>query len=137
MALAPAAKLELSTPDLAEAIAAVSKVYCPHEVKILGSNRGVRTNLAALERPRHSIVSLRYSAPVHIDAGNFDDLMLMMTCTDGSARAPKAVTRSNGSVGRHCHFRPMCAVISLSSATFASTQCGSILTPWRRCARGY
>jgi hypothetical protein len=45
VALAPAAKLELSTPDLAEAIAAVSKVYCPHEVKILGSNRGVRTNL--------------------------------------------------------------------------------------------
>jgi AraC-like DNA-binding protein len=87
VALTPATKLELSTPDLAEAIAAVSKVYCPHEVKILGSNRGVRTNLAALERPQHSIVSLRYSAPVHIDAGNFDNLMLMMTCTDGSARA--------------------------------------------------
>lgn len=106
MALAPAAKLELSTPDLAEAIAAVSKVYCPHEVKILGSNRGVRTNLAALERPRHSIVSLRYSAPVHIDAGNFDDLMLMMTCADGSARAAQGRHKVEWQRGQTLPFSP-------------------------------
>jgi AraC-binding-like domain len=83
----PAAKLKLSTADLAEAIDAVSYVYCPHEVKILGSNRGVKTTLEALEQARHRIVNLRYSAPVHIDAGTFENLMLVMTCVSGSAEA--------------------------------------------------
>jgi AraC-like DNA-binding protein len=106
VASAPTTKLELSTPDLAEAIAAVSKVYCPHEVKILGSNRGVRTNLAALERPMHSIVSLRYSAPVHIDAGNFDNLMLMMTCADGSARAAQGRQKVEWRRGQTLPFSP-------------------------------
>jgi len=106
VALAAAAQLQLSTPDLAEAIAAVSKVYCPHEIKILGSNRGVRTNLEALARPRHSIVRLRYSAPVHIDAGNFDNLMLMMTCADGSAQAAQDGDKVRWHRGQTLPFSP-------------------------------
>jgi AraC-like DNA-binding protein len=105
MPLAPRA-VKLSTPDLAEAIAAVSKVYCPHEVKILGSNRGVRTNLEVLDRPKHSIVSLRYSAPVHIDAGNFDNLMLMMGCADGSARAAQGRQKAEWRRGQTLPFSP-------------------------------
>ena len=73
---------------------------------LLGSNRGVRTNLAALERPRHSIVSLRYSAPVHIDAGNFADLMLMMTCADGSARAAQGRHKVEWQRGQTLPFSP-------------------------------
>ena len=33
------------------------------------------------------LVSLRYSAPVKIDAGRFENLLLFMTCVDGSAKA--------------------------------------------------
>jgi AraC-like DNA-binding protein len=106
VALTPVVKHELSTPDLAEAIAAVGKVYCPHEVKILGSNRGVRTVLKALEHPRHSMVSLRYSAPVHIDAGNFDNLMLMMTCADGQARATQGRQKVEWRRGQTLPFSP-------------------------------
>jgi AraC-like DNA-binding protein len=102
----PAAKLKLSTVDLTEAIAAVSHVYCPHEVKILGSNRGVRTNLEAIEQAHHSIVSLRYSAPVQIDAGNFDNLLLMMTCIDGSARAVQGHDKAHWHRGQTLPFSP-------------------------------
>jgi len=101
-----AAKLQLSTLDLAEAIAAVSGVYCPHQVKILGSNRGIRTMLQAIEQPHHSIVSLRYSAPVHIDAGNFDNLMLMMTCIDGSATAAQGAHKARWQRGQTLPFSP-------------------------------
>jgi AraC-like DNA-binding protein len=102
----PAAKLTLSTVDLAEAIAAVSHVYCPHEVKVLGSNHGVKTTLEALEQANHRIVSLRYSAPVHIDAGNFDDLMLMMTCIDGSAQAAQGRHKAQWRRGQTLPFSP-------------------------------
>ena len=106
MAPEPVAKLKLSTVDLTEAIAAVSNVYCPHEVKILGSNRGVRTNLEALEQAHHRIVSLRYSAPVHIDAGNFDNLLLMMTCVDGSAQAAQGRDKAQWHRGQTLPFSP-------------------------------
>jgi AraC-like DNA-binding protein len=102
----PATKLKLSTVDLAEAIAAVSYVYCPHEVKILGSNRGVKTNLEALQQANHRIVSLRYSAPVDIDAGSFDNLMLMMTCVDGSAWAAQGRHKAQWHRGQTLPFSP-------------------------------
>jgi AraC-like DNA-binding protein len=102
----PAAKVKLSTVDLSEAIAAVSYVYCPHEVKILGSNHGVKTTLEALEQARHRIVSLRYSAPVHIDAGNFDHLMLMMTCVDGTALAAQGSSKAQWRRGQTLPFSP-------------------------------
>jgi AraC-like DNA-binding protein len=106
VALEPAAKLKLSTADLAEAIAAVSYVYCPHEVKILGGNRGVKTNLEALQQANHRIVSLRYSAPVDIDAGTFDHLMLMMTCVDGSAQAAQGRHKAQWHRGQTLPFSP-------------------------------
>ena len=87
-------RLRLSTADLAEAIAAVSAIYCPHEIEILGSNRGVKTTLETLGQGHHRIVNLRYCAPVKIDAGNFDKLMLMMTCLDGSAHAAQANSKA-------------------------------------------
>lgn len=106
MASEPAARLKLRTADLAEAIAAVSRVYCPHEVKILGSNRGILTNLEALEQAHHRIVSLRYSAPVHIDAGNFDNLLLMMTCIEGSAQAAQGRDKARWHRGQTLPFSP-------------------------------
>jgi AraC-like DNA-binding protein len=79
--------MRVVTSDLQEAIAAVSSVYCPHDVKVLESNRGIDAVLEAFPGSRQQIVSLRYSAPVKIDAGRFEDLLLFMTCVDGSAKA--------------------------------------------------
>src|SRR3981081_268401 len=80
-------KILLRTSDLAEAIDAVSRIYCPHEVEVRGSNRGVNAVLEVIHGGIQPIVSLRYSTPVKIDAGDFRHLMLMMTCVDGSATA--------------------------------------------------
>lgn len=80
-------KLTLNTADLDEAIAAVSGIYCPHEIGILGSRDKVRAQLSTMGHRHHRIVNLRYSVPVQVDAGNFDNLILMMTCTDGSGQA--------------------------------------------------
>jgi AraC-like DNA-binding protein len=79
--------MRVVTSDLREAIAAVSGVYCPHDVKVLESNRGIDAVLEAHPGSRQQIVSLRYSAPVKIDAGRFENLLLFMTCVDGSAKA--------------------------------------------------
>jgi AraC-like DNA-binding protein len=80
-------KILLRTSDLAEAIDAVSRIYCPHEVEVRGSNRGVNAVLEVIHGGIQPMVSLKYSTPVKIDAGDFRHLMLMMTCVDGSATA--------------------------------------------------
>jgi AraC-like DNA-binding protein len=79
--------MRVVTSDLREAIAAVSGVYCPHDVTVLESNRGIEATLEAQASSRQQIVKLRYSAPVKIDAGHFDNLLLFMSCVDGSAEA--------------------------------------------------
>ena len=86
-------KSVLRTSDLAEAIDAVSCIYCPHEVEVRGSNRGVNAVLEVIHGGIQPIVGLRYSTPVGIDAGDFRQLMLMMTCADGSATAVQQDSR--------------------------------------------
>jgi len=80
-------KSVLRTSDLGETIDAISCIYCPHEVEVRGSNRGVAAVLEVIHGGIQPIVGLRYSTPVRIDAGDFRQLMLMMTCVDGSATA--------------------------------------------------
>ncbi|WP_141934507.1 AraC family transcriptional regulator [Bradyrhizobium sp. UNPA324] len=79
--------MRLVTRDLQEAIAAVTDVYCPHNVKVLEGIRGIDAVLESSGPSRQQIVTLRYAAPVKIDAGSFDNLLLFMTCVDGSAEA--------------------------------------------------
>ena len=79
--------MRVVTSDLQEAIAAVSDVYCPHDVKVLESNRGIDAVLEASGAVGRQVVSLRYAAPVKIDAGTFENLLLFMTCVDGAAEA--------------------------------------------------
>jgi AraC-like DNA-binding protein len=79
--------MRVVTSDLQEAIAAVSGIYCPHDVTVLESNRGIDAVLEASAGSRQQIVKLRYSAPVKIDAGHFENLLLFMSCIDGSAEA--------------------------------------------------
>jgi AraC-like DNA-binding protein len=79
--------MRLVTSDLQEAIAAVSRVYCPHDVKVLESNRGIDAVLESSGVVGRQVVTLRYAAPVKIDAGTFENLLLFMTCVDGAAEA--------------------------------------------------
>lgn len=79
--------MRVVTSDLHEAIAAVSRVYCPHDVKVLESNRGIDAVLESSGAAGRQVVTLRYAAPVKIDAGTFENLLLFMTCVDGAAEA--------------------------------------------------
>jgi AraC-like DNA-binding protein len=79
--------MRVMTSDMQEAIAAVSRVYCPHDVKVLESNRGIDAVLESSGAGNRQVVTLRYAAPVKIDAGSFENLLLFMTCIDGAAEA--------------------------------------------------
>jgi len=55
---------------LAEVVAAVSRVYCPHERKIRGSGAGAITTLEIIHDGLQPVVDLKYSMPVRVDAGD-------------------------------------------------------------------
>jgi AraC-like DNA-binding protein len=78
-------KMLLRTSDLSEAVDAVSRVYCPHEVEILGRSGSDFTTLEVVRGGAQPVVRLMYPSRVKIDAGYFPRLMLMQTCVDGSA----------------------------------------------------
>lgn len=75
------------TSDLEEAVAAVSRVYCEHELTVRGGDDAFSSSLEVVSGGVQPVVSLRYSAPVRIDAGGFENLLLVKTCTAGSATA--------------------------------------------------
>ena len=61
--------MRVVTSDPQDAIAAVSGVHCPNDVKVLESNRGIDTVLETSGGAGRQPVTLRYAAPVKIDAG--------------------------------------------------------------------
>jgi AraC-like DNA-binding protein len=75
----------MRTRDLDEAIDAVSRVYCPHTVKVVGPVGEIDAFLDIAHPTSQPLVSLSYSAPVKIDAMNFSRLFLMMHCERGAA----------------------------------------------------
>jgi AraC-like DNA-binding protein len=99
-------ELRLRTADLDEAIDAVTRIYCPHSLQIHGSNRGLSSALDVNRAGALSIVDLRYSARVQIDAGNFDGLMLIMSSTSGSAWARQGRSQASWSRGQTVPLSP-------------------------------
>jgi AraC-like DNA-binding protein len=77
--------MEVRTRDLDEAIEIVSRVYCPHSVKVVGRAPEIDVRLAVHRPTTQSVVELSYDAPVEIDAGDFSGLFLMMHCSRGAA----------------------------------------------------
>lgn len=75
----------MRTRNIDEAIDAVSKVYCPHTVEVLGPIGDIDAFLDVSHPTTQPLVRLSYSAPVKIDAQNFSRLFLMMGCESGSA----------------------------------------------------
>jgi AraC-like DNA-binding protein len=90
-------RLALRTADIGEVIDAVSHVYCPHELKIRGATRGAPSSFEVIRGGAQPIVTLRYAAPVLVDACDFRGLMLMQSCTEGTANM------TQGGVRTECH----------------------------------
>jgi hypothetical protein len=75
----------LRTRNLDEAIYAVTRVYCPHTIEVVGKARGIDAFLKVAHATFQPLVGLSYSAPVKIDAQNMVRLFLMMHCARGAA----------------------------------------------------
>jgi AraC-like DNA-binding protein len=71
--------------NLDEAINAVTRVYCPHTIEVVGPARGIEAFLKVTHSTFQPLVGLSYSAPVKIDAQNMSRLFLMMHCARGAA----------------------------------------------------
>ena len=71
--------------NLDEAIEAVTKVYCPHTVEVVGPPPEIDAVLEIDHPTSQPLVTLSYSAPVKINAPNFSRLFLMMRCSSGAA----------------------------------------------------
>jgi AraC-like DNA-binding protein len=74
----------LRTRNLDEAIDAVTRVYCPHSVEVVGRPSGIDAFLKVTHFTGQPLVELSYSAPVKI-ANNMSGLFLMMHCARGAA----------------------------------------------------
>ena len=95
IAMPVAQKMILRTSDLSEAVDAVSRVYCPHEIEIRRGNRSDVTTFEVVRGGVQPIVRLMYPSAVKIDAGDFPRLMLMQTCVDGSATVVQGDVRAS------------------------------------------
>jgi AraC-like DNA-binding protein len=73
------------TRDLDEAIDAVTRVYCPHTIEVMGRARGIDALLDVRYSTFQPLVGLSYSTRVKIDAQNMSRLFLMMHCASGAA----------------------------------------------------
>lgn len=80
----------MRTRDLDQAIDAVTRVYCPHRVRVAAPRREVDVSLDVAGPITQPLVGLSYAAPVDVDAGSFPHLFLMMHCAQGSAAATQS-----------------------------------------------
>lgn len=76
----------VTTTDREEAVSAVSRVYCPHELLMTKGPSQRSTRLRA--EPGHAMarVTLEYGAAVTVDAGDLQNLILVMRSSKGSGR---------------------------------------------------
>jgi AraC-like DNA-binding protein len=75
----------MRTQNIDQAIEAVSKVYCPHTIKITGRASGIDSVLEILRPGPQPLVHLSYAAPVKVDAEDFPHLFLAIHSTCGAA----------------------------------------------------
>ena len=77
----------MRTQDLGEIIDAVTKVYCPHTIEVIGPPGRIDAVLNIDHPTTQPMVELAYGTSVKVDAGNFSRLFLMMHSTRGAASA--------------------------------------------------
>jgi AraC-like DNA-binding protein len=94
----------LRTRNLDEAIDAVTRVYCPHTIEVVGRARGIEAFLKVTDSTFQPLVGLSYSAPVKIDAQNMSRLFLMMHCARGAAATTQENRRADWKTGQTMPF---------------------------------
>jgi hypothetical protein len=92
----------LCASSITETVAAVSKIYCPHEMKLPGRYRGLSTTLEVVERGVRPIVTLRHATSVSVHAGTFPNLMLMQTCVDGAGTIRQGDVKASDAYNAAC-----------------------------------
>lgn len=109
----------MRTRDLDQATEEVSRVYCPHDVKVVGKGLGIDVKLDVRRPTFQPIVELSYNAPVVIDAGSFPRLFLMMHCSRGAARTIQEGQASEWRHGQTMPFSAGCETKLWFDASFA------------------
>lgn len=94
----------MHTRDLDEIVNAVTRVYCPHTVRVVGGSPGIDAILDVYHPTLQPVVSLSYNAPVKIDAGNFSRLFLLMHCCGGAGLATQENETAEWRVGQTMPF---------------------------------
>ena len=94
----------MRTRNLDEAIDAVTKVYCPHTIEVMGRARGIDASLKVTRSTFQPLVGLSYNASVKIDAQNMSRLFLMMHCARGAASATQEHRTAEWRVGQTMPF---------------------------------
>jgi AraC-like DNA-binding protein len=87
-------KVQIRTADLDEIMHAVSRVYCPHEIRFCGSNRGELASFEVIHGGIQPVVSFAYRTAIKVDAGRFPGVLLMQTCIEGGG----TITQGDASV---------------------------------------
>jgi hypothetical protein len=96
------ATMVLCASSITETVAAVSKIYCPHEMKLPGRYRGLSTTPEVVERGVRPIVTLRHATSVSVHAGTFPNLMLMQTCVDGAGTIRQGDVKASDAYNAAC-----------------------------------
>jgi transcriptional regulator with XRE-family HTH domain len=89
----------LRTRNFDEALEAVTKIYCPHSVKVVGRVSGIDAFLKVTHFTSQPLVELSYSTPVTI-ATQMSDLFLMMHCETGASCASQERRTSEWKAGQ-------------------------------------
>ncbi|WGM20431.1 AraC family transcriptional regulator [Paenarthrobacter sp. OM7] len=77
--------IQVSTSDRDEAITAVSRVYCPHQLRLDKRTAAATTRLRADVSHGFAHVGLEYGATADVDASDLKDLILVMHAVRGTA----------------------------------------------------
>lgn len=93
MATEPQNGSAMQTRNVDELVDAVSKVYCPFTIQVIGKARDIDAVFEITHSRSQPLVTLSHSAPVRIDAGNFDRLFLVMHCARGHFSARQENSR--------------------------------------------
>ncbi|MFI7699992.1 AraC family transcriptional regulator [Nonomuraea sp. NPDC049480] len=76
--------IQIITRDQDEAVSAVSRVYCPHDLQLDRRTRSATTRLRAGAGEGMAYVALEYGAKADVDAGALEGLTLVMHAVRGT-----------------------------------------------------
>ena len=82
----PSTRRRVTTTDVDEARAEVSRIFCPHRLEPVARQAAVQVKLRSASVGSIGLTYLSYGAPVHIDPGPLKDFFLVQVPLAGQAR---------------------------------------------------